>query len=88
MCCVASVGAVHIDSTVSVVGFEGQSKGGGCHEANDHSRDNGCAKSDRFCSCTDQKFGCAQLFQHSSVCLFVLVDLPASRNSAGTSLGY
>ena len=33
-------------------------KGGGCHEANNHSRGNGCALSGRFCSCTDQGFGC------------------------------
>ena len=31
---------------------------GGCHEANDHSRGNGCAMSGRFCSCTDQGFDC------------------------------
>ena len=43
-----SVGAVHNDSTVSVVGFKGQSKCSGCHEATDHSCGNGCALSGRF----------------------------------------
>ena len=42
MCFAVWVGAVHNDS-VSVVDFKGQSKGGGCHDANDHSRGNGCA---------------------------------------------
>ena len=37
---------------------KGSQKGGGCHEANDHSRGNGCALSSRFSSCTDQIFGC------------------------------
>ena len=37
---------------------KGSQKGGGCHEANDHSRGNGCALSGRFTSCTDQGFGC------------------------------
>ena len=40
-----SVGAVHNDSIVSVVGFESSRIGGGCHEANDHSRGNGCVLS-------------------------------------------
>ena len=53
-----SVGAVHNNSTVSVVGLEEQSKCGGCHEANDHSRGNGCALSGRFSSCTGQGFDC------------------------------
>ena len=33
-------------------------KGGGCHEANDHSCGNGCALSGRFSSCTHQGFVC------------------------------
>ena len=33
-------------------------KGGGCHEANDHSCGNGCALSGRLSSCTDHGFGC------------------------------
>ena len=33
-------------------------KGGGCHEANDHNRGNGCALSGRFSSYTDHGFGC------------------------------
>ena len=33
-------------------------KGGGCHEATDHSCGNGCTLSGRFYSCTDQGFGC------------------------------
>ena len=37
---------------------KGRRKGGGCHEANDHSRGNGCARSGRFSSCTDLEFGC------------------------------
>ena len=37
---------------------KGRRKGGGCHEANDHSRGNGCAQSGRFCSCTDHGFVC------------------------------
>ena len=32
--------------------------GGGCHEANDHSRGNGCALSGLFCSCSDKGFCC------------------------------
>ena len=48
MCFAVSVGTVNNDSTVNVVGFEGQSKGGGCHEATDHSCGNGCALSGRF----------------------------------------
>ena len=51
-------------------------KGGGCHEATDHSCGNGCALSGLFYSCTDQGFGfaSAQLCQNSSClpwqCLF------------------
>ena len=41
-----------------MVGFEGSRKGGGCHEANDHSCGNGCTLSGRFKTCTDQGFGC------------------------------
>ena len=37
---------------------KGSQKGGGCHEATDHSCGNGCALSGRFYSCTDQGFGC------------------------------
>ena len=35
-------------------------KGCWCDEANDHSQDNACALSGRFCSRTDQGFGCDQ----------------------------
>ena len=66
------VGAVRNDSTVSVVGIERQSKGGGCHESNDHSRGNGCALSVRFCSCTDQGFGCDLLSSCASIVLVLL----------------
>ena len=37
---------------------KGSRKGGGCHEATDHSCGNDCALSSRFYSCTDQGFGC------------------------------
>ena len=37
---------------------KGSQKGGGCHEANDHSCGNGCALSGLFYSCTDQGFVC------------------------------
>ena len=33
-------------------------KGGGCNEVTDDSCGNGCMLSGRFCSCTDQGFGC------------------------------
>ena len=56
-CFSVSVGAIHNDSTTSVVGLEGRRTGGGCHEVNVHSRDNGCVLSSRFCSCTDQGYG-------------------------------
>ena len=55
-CYAVSVGAVHNDSTVSVVGLEGQSKGCGCHEANYRSCGNGCTLSGLFYSCTEQGF--------------------------------
>ena len=45
------------DSTISVFGFNEQLEGVRCHEANDHSRGNGCALSCRFCLCTDHGFG-------------------------------
>ena len=32
-------------------------EGGGCHEANNHIRGNGCSLSGRLSSCTDQGFG-------------------------------
>ena len=57
-CFAVSAGAVHNDSTVSVVGLEGQSKRWWCHEANDRRCDNGCELSGRFYSCNDQGFGC------------------------------
>ena len=37
---------------------KGSQKGGGCHEATDHSCGNGCALLGLFYSCTDQGFGC------------------------------
>ena len=37
---------------------KGSRKGGGCHEANDHSCGNGCALTGLFYSCTEQGFGC------------------------------
>ena len=37
---------------------KGSRKGGGCHEATDHSCGNGCALSGRFYSCTNRGFGC------------------------------
>ena len=37
---------------------KGSQKGGGCHEAYDHSCGNGCALSGIFYSCADQGFGC------------------------------
>ena len=57
-CFAVSYGAVHNDSSVREVGFEGSRKGGGCHDANDHSRGNDCALSGRLTSFTDQRFGC------------------------------
>ena len=36
---------------------KGSRRGGGCHEAIDHSCGNGCAMSGRFYSCTEQGFG-------------------------------
>ena len=44
---------------------KGSRKGGGCHEANDHIRGNGCAMSGRYCSFSDQ--GCG-----GDRCAFVL----------------
>ena len=38
--------------------LKGSQKGGGCHEATDHSCDYGCTLSVRHSSCTDQGFGC------------------------------
>ena len=37
---------------------KGSQKGGGCHEATDHSCGNGCTLSGLFYSCNDQGFGC------------------------------
>ena len=71
-CFAVSVGAVHHDSTVSVVGF----KGGVCHEATDHSCGNGCTLSvDSIHVLTkDSAVTGAQLCQYSSClhwqCLF------------------
>ena len=71
-----SVGAVHNNLTVSVVGFEGSNKGGGCHEATDHSCGNGCVLSvDSLHVLTkDSVVTGAQMCQYSSClpwqCLF------------------
>ena len=75
-CLAVSVGAVHDNLTVGVVGLEGLSKDGGCHEANDHSRGNGCVLSvDSLHVLTkDLAVTGAQLCQYSSClpwqCLF------------------
>ena len=37
---------------------KGSRKGGGCHEATDCCRGNGCVLPGRFYSCTKQGFGC------------------------------
>ena len=57
-CFAALVGPVRNNSTVSASASKGSRIGGGCHEANDNSRGNGCALSGRFCSSTDLGFGC------------------------------
>ena len=49
--------SIKIPLTVWLV-LKGSRIDGGCHEANDHSRDNGSALSVRFCSCIEQGFGC------------------------------
>ena len=56
-CFATSVSAVHIYSTVSD-GSMSSRIGGGCHEANDHCRDNGFTQSGGLCLCTDQGLGC------------------------------
>ena len=54
---------------------KGSRKGGGCHEANDNSRGKGCALSGRFCSCTDQGFGCDRC---TVVPVLLMSSLPVS----------
>ena len=57
--CVILVNVIEYMILLSVwSALNGSQKGGGCHEANDHGRGNGCALSGRFYSCTDQGFGC------------------------------
>ena len=62
--------------TIQLSASKGSRKGGGCHEANDHSCGNGCALSGLFYSCTtkDSAVTGAQLCQYSPClpwqCLF------------------